>query len=103
MNDSATPGGPKKLGDLLGLIMARYGYAQSAGRAELERVWKEIAGERVREHTRLGSIRRGILEVAVDSHALLADLEGFEKHDLLEKLQEKLGPQTIKGIKFRRL
>ncbi|MBY0586515.1 DUF721 domain-containing protein [bacterium] len=95
--------GPKKLGDLLGLIMARYGYAQTAGRVELERVWNDIADGRMKEHARLGPLRRGILEIAVDSASLLADLEGFEKGNLLESLQKRLGNTTIRGIKFRRL
>jgi hypothetical protein len=102
MSDAPSTG-PKRIGDLLGLIMAKYGYAQSAGRGELEKAWEEIVERRIRERTRLGPIRRGILEVAVDSGSLLADLEGFHKHEILLQLQQKMGSAAIKGIKFRRL
>jgi predicted nucleic acid-binding Zn ribbon protein len=102
MNDEPSSG-PKRIGDLLGLIMARYGYAQSAGRAELERAWDEIVDGRAKEKTRLGPIRRGVLEIAVDSASLLADLESFEKDRLLAALQAKLGPTTVRGLKFRRM
>jgi predicted nucleic acid-binding Zn ribbon protein len=101
---SDTPStGPKRIGDLLGFIMAKYGYAQSASRVELERAWEEVVDLRIRERTRLGPIRRGVLEVAVDSGSLLADLEGFHKHEILERLQQKMGLSAVKGIKFRRL
>ncbi len=99
----APSSGPKRLGDLLGLIMAKYGYAQSAGRVELERAWAEVVEPRIRDRTRLGPIRRGVLEVAVDSGSLLADLEGFHKHEILQQLQQKMGSAAIKGLKFRRL
>lgn len=95
--------GPKKIGDLLGLILAKYGYGQSARRVALEKAWDEVADERTRLHTRLGSMKRGVLEVLVDSASLLADLEGFEKHALLEGLKERLGSKEISGLRFRRL
>jgi len=95
--------GPKKIGDLLGSIMAKYGYANTTARNELDEAWEEVASEQVRKHTRLGSVRRGVLEVLVDTPALLSRLESFEKQRLLEGLQSRVRHSQISGIRFRRL
>ena len=95
--------GPKKIGDLLSSILAKYGYAGTTSRTELEEAWEEIASEQVQKHTRLGSIRRGVLEVLVDSPSLLSRLESFEKQQLLEELQRRVRHNQINGLRFRRL
>ena len=95
--------GPKKLGDLLSSIIAKYGYAGTTARTELEETWDEVASEQVRKHTRLGSVRRGVLEILVDSPALLSRLESFEKQRLLEGIQSRVRHNQINSLRFRRL
>lgn len=94
--------GPKKLGDLLGEVLARHGLGQVTARRELEQSWREAAGERVFEHTRVGSLRRGVLEVLVDNSPLLQELESFHKQALLAGLKERVRHSRITGLRFRR-
>jgi hypothetical protein len=65
---------------------------------ELERSWREAAGEQLYRRTQLGRLRRGVLEILVDNAALLQELEGFRKSELLERLQ-----QLQPGLRLTRL
>jgi hypothetical protein len=95
-------GGPKKIGDVLGRILAKHGYADLTIRLELEQCWKRSAGERVSKYTRVGAFKSGVLEILVDHPALLGELQGFHKQSLLQSLQETVQQSKIREIKFRR-
>lgn len=95
--------GPKRIGDLVARVIARYGAAQTTVRQDLERGWKAAAGEQVARHTRVGAIRRGVLEVLVDNASLLGELEGFRKQQLLERLGGELAQAKVTGLRFRRM
>lgn len=69
---------------------------------ELEKAWRETAGDRVHKYTRVGAVRRGVLEILVEHPALLQELEGFQKESLLAGLQQRVKGTTIKGLTFRR-
>jgi predicted nucleic acid-binding Zn ribbon protein len=95
-------GGPKKIGDLLAAVLARRGYGNATAQLELERTWKLVAGDRIAKQTRVGSFRRGVLEVLVDSAPLLAELDGFRKEELLQALADRVEHSTISSLRFRR-
>ena len=97
------PGGPHKIGDVLGKVLARYGCTQTTAQLELEQVWRQVAGERIHPRTRVGSLRRGTLEILVDNSVLLQELESFQKHSLLSKMQQLLEHNKIENLRFRRL
>lgn len=91
---------PQKLGDVLTQLIARRGYAREIGTAAIESAWREAVGEKLAKFTRPGNIRRGTLEVTVTNNLLVQEL-GFQKDQLLKKLQ-KLAPQeNVKGLRFR--
>lgn len=94
--------GPKRLGDLLGAVLARSGYGSVTLRLELERAWAEAAGPEVARHARVGSERNGNLEILVDNAALLQELEGFRKEELLEAVGRSLPGRGLKSLRFRR-
>lgn len=96
-------GGPHKIGDLLGKVLARYGCTQTTAQLELEQVWRQAAGERIHKRTRVGSLRRGTLEILVDNSVLLQELESFQKPTLLSKMQQLLEHNKIENLRFRRL
>lgn len=97
------PSGPKKVGDILGKVLARYGYTQTTAQMELEHAWREVAGERVHKRTRVGSLKRGVLEILVDNSTLLQELEGFQRQALLQKMQQTVQHSKIENLRFRRL
>lgn len=95
--------GPRRLGDVLSKVLARYQYGQTTARSELENVWREAAGPIVSPRTKVGGLRYGTLDILVDNAVLLQELEGFQKNDLLKKMTAKLEQNVVKKLRFRRM
>ena len=93
--------GPQRLAFALNELIALRGYARSRGDADLQSAWRSAAGETTAKLTRAVAIRRGVLHVSVAHAALLAELNGFFRETLLEKLT-KLHPHLkIRDLKFK--
>ncbi len=97
-----TPGrGPEKLGEVLSRLFTARGWGRRQGRLQLEQAWAEAAGADVVSQTRIGAIRRGVLEVTVGNAVLLQELAHFHKRRLLEQLRRRLPGQTLTDLRFR--
>lgn len=94
-------GGPQPISVALAELIARRGWARATADDDLSRVWAEVAGERVAKRTRVGRIKRRVLHVAVESSALLGELAGFRKDDLLARLNERRPELGLEDLKFR--
>ena len=75
-----------------------------AGRQDLELLslwgcWKEAVGEEVAEHTEPKAFRGSLLHVTVDSSVWVHHLS-LMKGDILKKINEKLGEETLHEIRF---
>ena len=69
---------------------------------QVDRAWCDIVGPEIARHTRLARIiRGGVLRVEVDSSALLGELGGFRKGELLRGLQERVRRKHIEDIRFK--
>ena len=77
------------------------GWGRSQERLRLEQAWNEAAGAEHARHTRIGSLRRGTLEVIVDNAVLLQELAGYHKRRLLAEVRKRLPGATIHDIRFR--
>jgi predicted nucleic acid-binding Zn ribbon protein len=93
--------GPRPLSDVLGELFTVRGYSKLKARQELEEAWKGAVGEPVCHQTRLGELRRGILNVTVAHSALLAELAAFRKPSLLAAIRASAPASTIHDIRFR--
>lgn len=80
--------------------MARRGYARQQSRSELAEAWRQAAGRMMAEHSRVGLVRRGKLEVVVAHSALMQELV-FQKGTILAKLQELMPRERIADLRFR--
>jgi len=90
---------PKRPADILGQLMARKGYAQTETANELEDTWNEIVGQKWKTKTKVGIIRRGVLEVLVCSSSANQQL-GFQKKKILKQLQQQLPKNNLKDLHF---
>jgi len=64
--------------------------------------WCEAVGAETARHTRLSrTLKRGVLHVEVNSSALLGELSGFRKAEILAVLREKVTQQYIEDIRFK--
>ena len=94
------PRGPKSIGNILSELMARRGYTRVQGARAYDDAWREAAGDLVAEYTRVGSLRRGTLEVIVGNSTLVQELT-FQKPTLLEQLVRLLPDEPLEDLRFR--
>jgi hypothetical protein len=93
--------GPQQLSDLLSQVVAQRGLASVRGNEELNLTWMHVAGDKLARQTKVLSVKRGVLHVAVGNAPLLAELATFHKRSLLEALQANEATHRIRDLKFQ--
>lgn len=93
--------GPENLGDILGRLFTSRGWGRKNDRSRLEQAWAEAVGPELAKETRVGGIRRAVLEVDVKNAVLIQELAQFHKKKLLEKLRVSLVGIRLTDLKFR--
>jgi predicted nucleic acid-binding Zn ribbon protein len=93
--------GPKPLGDILGELFATRGFGRLRAQTELEAAWNAAVGEPACRQTRLGEVRRGVLNVTVAHPVLLEELAAFQKPALLAALRQNAPGTVVHDIRFR--
>ena len=61
--------------------------------------WDRAVGENIARHTEPSKVVKGILFVKVDDNSWRHELTYF-KHEIIQKLNDSVGKQAIKEIKF---
>ena len=79
--------GPERVGEILSRLFTARGWGRRQERLRLEEAWAHAVGVNTARHTRVGKLRRGVLEVLVDNGVLLQELAHFQKRRLLEQLR----------------
>lgn len=90
---------PEPIGEIVSRLFAAKGWGRRQDRARLEAIWAEAAGPQAAAETRVGALRKGVLEVIVGNAVMLQELAHFHKRRLLEQLQRRL--PTVKELRFR--
>jgi predicted nucleic acid-binding Zn ribbon protein len=98
---NASRRGPRPLSEILGDLFTVRGYGRLLARQELEDAWNVAVGEPCCRQTRLGEVRRGVLNVTVAHSTLLEELAAFHKPALLEAVRAGAPATTIHDIRFR--
>jgi predicted nucleic acid-binding Zn ribbon protein len=93
--------GPRPLSDILGELFTVRGYGRLRARQELEDAWNKAVGEPYCRQTRLGEVRRGVLNVTVAHSTLLEELSAFRKPALLKALHLDAPATTVHDIRFQ--
>jgi predicted nucleic acid-binding Zn ribbon protein len=101
MSSSPNDRGPKPLSEILGNLFAARGYGRIQASNELERAWNAAVGDPGCRETKLGAVRRGVLNVTVAHPALLEELSTFQKPALLAALRREAPGTPIQDIRFR--
>ena len=77
---------PPAAGDLISKLISRRGFTQSQFCDELQPAWQKIVGQQLGRRTQATIIRRGALEVIVNSSPAMQQL-GFATTMLLKQMQ----------------
>jgi predicted nucleic acid-binding Zn ribbon protein len=93
--------GPENLADVLARLFTARGWGRKSERVRLEAAWAEAVGPELLPDTRVGGLRRGVLEVEVRGGVLMQELAQFRKRTLLAALRQKLHGTTVTDLKFR--
>jgi predicted nucleic acid-binding Zn ribbon protein len=95
------PAGPERLGEILSRLFAARGWGRRQERLRLEETWREVVGPQGADHTRVGALRRGVLEILVDNAVLRQELAHYQKRRLLEQLRSRLPEMNLTDLRFR--
>lgn len=95
------PKGPEPLGEVLSRLFIARGWGRKQDRLRLEAAWSEAAGPETAANTRIGALKRGVLEVEVIGAVLMQELAHFRKRPILQKLREQLPGMTVSDLRFR--
>ena len=88
------------VGDLVSKVLGDLGLDGVALAHQIGSRWTEIVGPQVAAHCRPLGIRAGVLELQVDSPVWSQQLQ-LRKTDLLAKLEEALGPDAPRELRFQ--
>lgn len=92
--------GPERLGDILPRAVVKPARRSRSLLARAERKWSRAVGEALAVHSWPRSLRRGLLTVEVDSSALLAELGGYRRTELVGRLAAGPEPLGVREIRF---
>ena len=67
---------------------------------EIWRLWDSAVGDKIAEHARPSSIKKGLLVVKVSDSVWLQELE-FMAETIKEKLNSSIQRQSVKKIRFK--
>jgi predicted nucleic acid-binding Zn ribbon protein len=93
--------GPENLREILAQVFVARGWGRRQDRLHLERAWEEAAGTEYAKQTRVGTLKRGVLEVQVMSAILLQELTQFHRRRLLGELRRRLPKTPLTDLRFR--
>ncbi|MBF0272577.1 MAG: DUF721 domain-containing protein [Magnetococcales bacterium] len=98
MPDESGPSGP--LAHLIQAVAGRLLEHPSGKASRLSRDWRQAVGPLLAAHTEPVRLQNGTLTVRVDSSAWLTELT-FLTPELLARLQERLPPGALTGLRFK--
>ena len=90
----------KSSAQLLSQLIARQGFSQTQWHDDLNQAWQTVVGKPLAGKTKPTMMKRGTLEVLVNSSAAMQQM-AFMKQGLLKKIQQKLPQANIQSLRFR--
>ncbi len=91
---------PKKIKNLLDDLIEDKGWEEKIEEANIPKLWEEAVGESIAESCKAVSLKDGVLIVETESSTWRSELK-FRSESIIKSLNEKIGKNIIKSIKFR--
>lgn len=93
-------GGPRRIGESLGLTTARLGGPETGTVSAVFAHWEALVGPEVAAHARPQRLRDGVLVVEVDQPAWATQLR-FLSGDLLARVRGMTGGDEVREVQVR--
>lgn len=93
-------GQPQRVGDIVAQLLSRRSYARVEQVNQFEAAWQAAAAGPLAAHTRVGRFGRGTLEIVVANNLVMQEL-GYQRTQLIAKLNEQLAESSVEQLKFR--
>ena len=93
--------GPRPISEILAELFAARGLGRIQSAKRLEDAWNAAVGEPNCRQTKVGEVRRGVLNVTVAHSSLLEELAAFQKPKILEALRQNMPDLQVLDIRFR--
>lgn len=90
----------KHAGDLVDALAKEFASREGLEEEKLREVWQAVAGDFIYKHTKVDSLKNGVLSLRVVQPSLRFQLEQ-SKGMLLRKIQADLGTKYVRSIAFR--
>ena len=91
---------PSSVGEVLERLFNKLSLDKKLKEVNALKLWEEVTGEKISQHSLPLFVRKGNLFVRVDSSGWLTQLT-YLKHEIISELNERLGGESIKNIYFR--
>lgn len=101
MNEKKQIREPETVGALAKQVLRSIGVDRSGKNLKVRRAWEEAAGEEVSACTRVEALKDNVLVVLVESSALMSELAGFRRKEILDYIKEKYPRLGILEIDFK--
>ena len=89
----------EKLNNLSKLFLNNYGLKKGVKQNTAVVVWDAVVGEKVSKNTKPLSVEHGVITVSVSNPTWRQELL-FKQQDIIKELNNRLGKNTIKEIRF---
>ena len=99
VDDWQRPRSSASLGHALDLFLKKSGLGVLAKYPAIQGAWDSVVGPELSGRMRISSFRRGVLEIAVDSSALLTEV-GFFRGAILEDIRQRVKKPFVSRISF---
>ncbi len=99
--DAARRRSAPSLDTLIPKVMEGLGLEQRLQQSQVFFLWPTIVGADIASHAQPVGLQKGRLIVAVDHPIWLYELSRYHKTLLLQKIQQRVGPKTVRDIVFR--
>jgi predicted nucleic acid-binding Zn ribbon protein len=91
---------PARLRDTLAAVGADLGLPATDALAVLSERWAELAGAELAAHSRLGTLRDGVLTVLVEASPWATKLR-YRESELLGRVGGAVGEGVVRGLRIR--
>jgi predicted nucleic acid-binding Zn ribbon protein len=91
---------PQKLAQVLSELITRRGYARVQATASYDEAWRTAVGPALAAFTRVGAVKRGVIEAMVANSTMLQEVT-YQKRNILRELGRLLPDEKIVDVRLR--